>query len=42
MAEFLKAAAAQDVSLGQGKMVKVGGKHIAPFKVWRSSTGRTQ
>jgi nitrite reductase/ring-hydroxylating ferredoxin subunit len=33
MAEFLKAATTQDVSVGHAKMVKVGGKHIALFNV---------
>ena len=33
MAEFLKVVGTQDVPAGQGKMVKVGGKHIALFNV---------
>ena len=33
MAGFLKAARTEDVPAGQGKMVRVGGKHIALFNV---------
>ncbi len=33
MAGFLKAAETQEVPAGQGKMVKVGGKHIALFNI---------